>query len=251
MSARVSIGLMGLTPRATVEALAPRIERAGFHALWLNDAPGGDSLIGLRAAAAVTETLRLGTGVIPVDRRPVAEFDLRDLPVERLTVGIGSGSSAGGLQRTADALTQLSAVTEARIVVGGLGPRMRRLAAEHSDGVLLNWLTPPAAAQAMDDLRRDANGRDVDGILYVRTIVDPAVLPQLMVEAGHYEVNPSYAANFERLGMRAMDATIQSPADLERYRGVVDEVVLRAITPGNSLADLEHFVDTAGGWLAS
>jgi hypothetical protein len=34
-----------------------------------------------------------------------------------------------------------------------------------------------------------------------------------------------------------------------RYLAVVDEVVLRAITPGGTLAELETFVDTAAGWL--
>ena len=66
---RVSIGLPGATPHELVSALAPRIEQLGLRGLWLNDTPGGDSLAGLRAAAAATSVLRLGTGVIPLDRR--------------------------------------------------------------------------------------------------------------------------------------------------------------------------------------
>jgi len=70
MRTPVSIGITSLTPLDTVRALAPRIERLGFHALWINDLPGGDSLDGLRTAAAVTGRIGLATGVIPLDRRP-------------------------------------------------------------------------------------------------------------------------------------------------------------------------------------
>jgi alkanesulfonate monooxygenase SsuD/methylene tetrahydromethanopterin reductase-like flavin-dependent oxidoreductase (luciferase family) len=249
MTAQLSIGLPGTTDHAIVEALSPRIERLGFHALWLNDNPGGDSLEGLRVAAGVTSTLALGSGVIPLDRRPADSLDFDGLPAERLTIGIGSGGPDGGLARVLDALDELASSTDARLVVGALGPRMRRIAAEQADGVLLNWLTPDAAAAAMADLHRDAHEREVTGSLYVRTIVDAGALPVLEHEAARYETNPNYAANFERLGIRAMDATIQQPADLVRYLAVVDEVVLRAITPGGTLAELETFVDTAAGWL--
>lgn len=249
MSALVSVGLPGITSHDIVRALAPRIERLGFHALWLNDNPGGDSLEGLRVAATGTSTLALGTGVIPLDRRPASSLDLSGLPNDRLTIGVGSGGQDGAVARVLDAVDELSTATDARIVVGALGPRMRRLAAEQTDGVLLNWLTPSTAADAMADLHRDAHDRDVVGSLYVRTITEPDALPTLEAEAGRYESYPSYAANFERLGIRAIDTTITSPDDLAAYLPVVDEVVLRAITPTGALQELEAFVDTAAGWL--
>ncbi len=197
---------------------------------------------------AVTSSLGLGTGIIPLDRRPAGSLDLAGLPTDRLTLGIGSGAPEGALARVLDALEELSASTSARIVLGALGPRMRRIAAEQADGVLLSWLTPSDAADAMADLRRDARGRDVTGILYVRTIASDDALPGLEAEAHRYESVPSYAANFERLGIRAIDATIRVPDDLVSYTRVVDEVVLRAITPGATLAELEAFVDSAAGW---
>lgn len=249
MTARVSIGLPGVTPSETIAALAPRIERLGFHALWINDNPGGDSLIGVRAAAEVTTTLALGTGVIPLDRRPVASLDLTGLPTERLTLGIGSGRPEGGVARVLDGLDELAGLTDARVVVGALGPRMRRIAAEQADGVLLNWLTASAAAEAMADLRRDARGRDVTGSLYVRTIVEGSALPALHAEADRYRTNASYAANFERLGIDPMDATIRRADDLAAFTAVVDEVVLRAITPNATPEELSAFVDAAAGWL--
>ncbi|WP_173921406.1 LLM class flavin-dependent oxidoreductase [Agromyces sp. Marseille-P2726] len=252
MRAAVSIGIICTTPPEVVRALAPRIERLGFSTLWINDLPQADSLVGLRAAAAVTQTLGLATGVIPLDRRPADALDLGGLPAERLTLGIGSGRARHPLRLVEHGIEALRTRTEARVVVGALGPRMRRLAAERSDGVLLNWLTPDAARKATTELHETAAAASVPepgprAVLYVRTIVEPAARPVLEREAAVYEAVPSYAANFERLRMRAMDATLTDAAGLASF-DVVDELVLRAITPANSLAELERFVEETARW---
>lgn len=247
MRAAVSIGLHSRTEAGIVRELAPRIEALGFHALWINDVPGGDSLAGLRAAQAATTTLGLATGVIPLDRRPIHALDLSGLPPERTTIGIGSGGARHPLGLVREGVAALRRATDAAIVVGALGPRMRRLAAERADGVLLNWLPPHAAAAATADLRRDAGDRPVRSILYVRTIAEASARAALETEAERYESVPSYAANFERLGIRALDATIDAPGRLAAY-DVVDEVVLRAITPTGSLAELERFAEATARW---
>jgi len=249
MRAAVSIGITGRTDAATIRALASRVERLGFHALWINDVPGGDSLAGLRIAADVTTTLGLATGVIPLDRRPVDTLDVAGLPADRTTLGIGSGGARHPLGLVRDGIAALRRVTDAAVVVGALGPRMRRLAATEADGVLLNWLTPDAAAEAAAELRRDAAGRPARSILYVRTIADEAARPALVAEATRYESVPAYAANFERSGMRALDATIDRADALPPF-DVVDEIVLRAVTPHGSLVELEAFVDAVAGWRA-
>ncbi|MFE5670752.1 LLM class flavin-dependent oxidoreductase [Agromyces sp. NPDC056523] len=249
MRAALSLGLPGTTDAAILRALAPRLERLGFDALWLNDVPGGDSLAGLRAAAEVTERLGLATGVIPLDRRPVEKLDVAGLPADRLTIGIGSGVARRPLAIVAEGIADLRARTDAAIAVGALGPHMRRLAAEEADAVVLNWLTPTAAGHAMDDLRRDAGDRAgaVRGVLYVRTIVDGAARAALQREAARYGSYSSYAANFARLGVSPIDATIDRGASLSSY-DVVDELVLRAITVGGTLAELEQFADEAARW---
>ena len=72
--------------------LAPAAERAGYRTFWVNDEADGDGLAALGAAAAVTTTIRLGVGAIPLDRGPeriawrVKELAL---PVERLALGVG------------------------------------------------------------------------------------------------------------------------------------------------------------------
>ena len=247
MRADVSIGLPGRTPAEDLRALAPRIERLGFSALWLNELPGDDALTGLRVVAAATETLRLATGVIPLDRRPADSFDLAGLPASRTTIGIGSGGAQRPLAVVADGLATLRRATDAPLVVGALGPRMRRLAAEQADGVLFNWLSPDAAAGAVAELRAAAGDRTVRAVLYVRTITEPAARPALEREATRYETVPSYAANFGRLGFRAIDATLTGGDRLAGF-DVVDEVVLRAITPNGTLAELERFVEDAASW---
>jgi alkanesulfonate monooxygenase SsuD/methylene tetrahydromethanopterin reductase-like flavin-dependent oxidoreductase (luciferase family) len=245
MTALVSIGLPGATDPDLLAALAPRIEGLGFHGLWLNDTPDGDALRGLRVVAERTSGLALGTGVIPLDRRPADTLELAGLPADRLVLGISGGAGRGAVARLLDGVETLRAATTARIVVGALGPVLRRAAAEHTDGVLLSWLTPSAAADAMADLHRDAAGREVSGILYVRTIVDEAARPALVAEAARYEASPAYGANFERLGIHAVDATIASAERLAEYTAVVDEVVLRAITPDGTADQLEAFVERA------
>ncbi|HEU0183480.1 MAG TPA: LLM class flavin-dependent oxidoreductase, partial [Agromyces mariniharenae] len=189
----------------------------------------------------------LATGVIPLDRRPVDTLDLRGLPADRTVLGIGSGGARHPLALVRDGIAALRQATDAAVVVGALGPRMRRLAAEQADGVLLNWLTPDVAADATAELRRDAGARTARSILYVRTIAEEAARPALEAEARRYETVPSYAANFERAGIRAIDATVDDAARLGAF-DVVDEVVLRAITPTGSLAELERFAEATARW---
>jgi alkanesulfonate monooxygenase SsuD/methylene tetrahydromethanopterin reductase-like flavin-dependent oxidoreductase (luciferase family) len=135
---------------------------------------------------------------------------------------------------------------------------MRLLGAEHADGVLLSWLPPDVAAEQAEELRaagRSAQGEAPRIALYARTIVDDAARPALEREAAQYASYPAYAANFARRGIEPMDATLPQPdgdlrAGVAAYRGAVDELVLRAITPTGSIEDLLAFVDRATALLA-
>ncbi|WP_221584795.1 LLM class flavin-dependent oxidoreductase [Microbacterium sp. G2-8] len=249
---RVSLGIAGGLGPEKAAALAPRLEEAGFHTLWVNETPGHNALDVAAAAARETDRLRVATGVIPVDRRPASELldDIArlDLPADRLTLGIGSGqASKGALAMIEQTLVDLREGTDAALAVGALGPKMRALAAAHADAVVLNWLTPDAAA----DQRREFEGSATDVVLYVRTNVDGSARGRLEEEADRYAGFPKYCANFERLGFAARDTVLPPPGDaeiaprLDAYAAAVDEVVLRAITPGDHLEEFLRFLPLA------
>ncbi len=260
MTATLSIGLPSSIGPDAARALAPVAERAGFASFWLNDGRGGDSLPGLAAAAEATTHVGLGSGVIPLSKAPAARvlelLAQRPLPEERLVLGLGSGSPEDAVRRVALALDELRPRTRATLVVGALGPRMRRLAATRADGVLLNWLTPSALVEAMTDLRRDAGERPVRGILYVRTILDADAREALESEAASYGRVPAYRANFDRLGIEPLDATIDASEGtgtleqrLAAYREAADEIVLRAVTREGSTDAYADFIERAAAVL--
>jgi alkanesulfonate monooxygenase SsuD/methylene tetrahydromethanopterin reductase-like flavin-dependent oxidoreductase (luciferase family) len=254
----VSLGVAASIGPDLAARLAALAEQAGFRALWVNDTPGADAIAVLAAAARTTERLVLATGVLPVDRRSsqqiAGQIAALALPAERLTLGIGSGQArTGTLDLVRTAATELRATTEATVVVGALGPKMRRLAAAESDGVLLSWLTPEIAREQAAEAHAARPATHVS--LYLRTALDPAATPRLQAETSRYAGFPSYAANFDRLGIDAndtlMDAAAHDPAArLERYRRSVDEVVLRAITAGDDLDQYRSFIARAAALAA-
>ena len=251
----VSIGVAGTLGPEAIAKLAPVVESAGFHALWVNDTPGGDSISALEAAAETTDSLVLCTGVIPVDRRGadtiVAAVQRAELPEHRLVLGVGSGATRrGALSLVAEAVDALHEGLSARVLLGALGPKMRRLGAQNADGVLLSWLTPDIAtgqAQEAHGLASDAHVA-----LYVRTAVEPSASATLQREVERYGGYPAYAANFQRLGIAAQQTVLDPDtfgAGILRYRDAVDEVVLRVIT-ADSLDAHVVFVERAAELLA-
>ncbi len=249
---KLGFGILGSLDLALVEEIAKRVEAAGLASLWINDTPGGDSLARIEMAAAVTSRITLATGVIAVDRVAPAEIihqvGTRNLPQERLIIGIGSSAKPNPLTRVRSALDTLREEFDFPIVVGSLGPRMRQLGAESGDGLLFNWLPPRFARETTRELKRQclAEGRS-EGIAatYVRTGLGEASRTALEDEAARYFAIPSYAANFARLGITAMDSVVwgTTPEAIQQglgaYDGAVDHVILRAITPSH---DLEHYV---------
>jgi alkanesulfonate monooxygenase SsuD/methylene tetrahydromethanopterin reductase-like flavin-dependent oxidoreductase (luciferase family) len=236
-------GVAGALPRDVIQVLAPAAEAAGYHTFWVNDTPNGDGLAALRAAADVTAEIRLGVGVIPLDRQPadvVAQrVDELDLPQERLTLGIGSGQGKGGVDRVRAGAMLLEQRVSALVVVGALGPRMCAVAGETADGVLLNWLTAeyaqPSAAIVAEAAR--AAGRPRPLILgYVRTAFGPGARDVFLAEAGRYASYPAYAANFTRMGTPAHETAVIGDSRDEIQQGLapfaaeLDETVVRAIT---------------------
>jgi F420-dependent oxidoreductase-like protein len=157
-------------------------EQLGYHSVFTTHLAGRDSLTLLAAYANATESIRLGTGVLPIySRTPVATAQqavtIDDLSGGRLTLGIGVshqvtvenwyGSHIGKPVAEMDEyVAVLRAIfsgedppeterfptrfhflgidprADLPIYIGALSPKMLELAGEVADGVIL-WLCNP------------------------------------------------------------------------------------------------------------
>lgn len=152
-------------------------EELGFDDLWTGETAGPDGFTPLALAAAVTERVRLGTGVVnPYTRGPAVLAQtaaaLQDASRGRFVLGIGSSSNViverwngvpfvKPLSAVRDAVDVLGPLltpsdppargqggfkletppaTRVPIVVAALRDRMLRMAAAHSDGAFTNFL---------------------------------------------------------------------------------------------------------------
>jgi alkanesulfonate monooxygenase SsuD/methylene tetrahydromethanopterin reductase-like flavin-dependent oxidoreductase (luciferase family) len=244
-------GVAGALDQEIVSQLASAAEVAGFATFWANDTPGGDGLDSLAIAARETGSVRLGVGVIPIDRKPasaiIEQVKRLELPEDRLTVGIGAGGlRKGSIEAVRDTAIKLKSQLNARILVGSLGPRMTALGGEMADGALLNWLTPEYAARSAEVVRNAAKaaGRSQTHVAtYVRVALGQNALNVLKAEADRYGSYRQYAENFARMGVTAFETTVHSenPEGLEpklsNFEPELDEVVVRAICANESAND--------------
>jgi alkanesulfonate monooxygenase SsuD/methylene tetrahydromethanopterin reductase-like flavin-dependent oxidoreductase (luciferase family) len=246
----------GVVAGLGAEILAPlarEVASLGFGSFWAND--GGraeaDGLADLATARASALHLELGVGVLPLDRRSPAriadEVRRLDMPLDRLWLGVGSGGAARPLAIVRAGITDLRRLLpDARILVGGLGPRMLRLAGELADGVLLNWIVPSRVPWARGQVAAGAivAGRDPDTIevwAYVRGAVGPDARARIGQEAERYGTSGAYGRAFAAMGVPFDEVGISGDDLTERvesYKAVLDGVVVRALPAGPALDDL-------------
>lgn len=256
MTTELGYGLRCDAPEETVRATSGAAEEAGFRTFWLNFLPGMDGFGPLAWAAAETSRIGLGTGVIPLsDRSPssiLEGIEAAGLPRRRYRLGIGSGSGPRPVARVRQGLAELRPGARSELVVAALGPKMCELAGREADAVLLNML-PPDQAERSARLVLDAAeaaGRPRPGIYaYMRVALGEESKARWAQEAALYATIPSYAANFERMGVAAVDTGISADTPeqvrdgLRAWKGVVDEIVVRALPahdrPDEALAILE------------
>src|SRR5207249_132211 len=144
------------------------------------------------------DRLRLGVGVLPLDRHTpeaiAARVKALGLPPERLWLGVGSGRSPRPFGIVRDALPALrAALPGVAIVVGAVGPQMLRLAGEIADGALMNWMTPPTIEQAKVQF---GAGSRTKALQYVRAALEPGGRERIGREAAGYNRSPHYARAF-------------------------------------------------------
>jgi probable F420-dependent oxidoreductase len=188
------IGALSRTPAALATTVAS----------WARLAGDGRPLhLGLGATGA---TIVAGWHGMPYARPVEALADT--IAILRQALAGERTDHDGAVRRSHGFRLATGPVPEARLYIGGLGPRMRALAAAASDGLITSWTTPRGVRAAADDLARDAAaaGRARERLrLVARVYVDVdgdvrqarAAVSEELVQ---YVMSPPYARFFAEIG---------------------------------------------------
>lgn len=253
--AKRGFGVAAAMLAALVEPLANAAEANGYDTFWVNDTPGSDGFETLRRAAAATGNIRLGVGVLPIDRRPAEEIvraiDASRLPAHRLIVGLGAGAELyGSLDNVRTAVQVIRERAGVQVAVGALGPKMVALAAHDADAVLLNWLTPRQAKLSAQEVRnRQGEAHECEIVAYVRVAL-PDGFEQLAGEGDRYASFPQYARHFARMQAQPLQTCVYGTREkiqrgLAAFDREVDETVVRAVTDRETLDAYMGILKTA------
>ena len=244
-------GIETAIPDDIVKVVAAEAEARGYSSFWVNNPPGSDGLSSLAAAASVTQRIKLGVGVIPLDRHPaskIAENAIRlSLPINRLLLGVGSGGDQKGLDRVRNGVNELHTATGATVIISALGPKMTELAGEIADGVLFNWFTPEfeqLSSQRMAEAAARAERPRPLTMAYVRCALMPQAQPKLEERASRYAKIPQYARHFARMGVNSIETCVRGAdatslqAGIAEHERILDETIVRSITADDSAASI-------------
>jgi len=243
-------GIDATVPADIAQAVAVRAERDGYSSFWVNGSPPQGALEIIERAAANTE-LDLGIGVFPLTSisadEIVAEVRHRDLPQDRLWIGIGSSRSPGALAEVRQAVHTLRHELEVRVVMAAVGPRMTVLAGEIADAVIFTWWTAEEVERSRVLLEQGAAAagkHEPTVISFIRCALMPQAAEAVASRAEAYGKIPRYREVFERAGITAEDTVVMgtSRAELlpgiEREEAAVDLSIIRAIPPSDTVEDL-------------
>lgn len=232
------------------QQVATRVEELGYTTIWSNDTPGADGIATAAAMADATDALRVGVGVVAAHRRPPEEIAavIRELemPLERLVLGVGSGSSPTPIATVRDAVSDLRDLLgpDPQIGVAAMGPQMCRLAGEVADTVLFNWMVPKRIEWAKRRVAEGARRSGRDGVpefaAYVRCAIGSGAVDRVAAEAAKYNRYPAYTRHFTSMGVPLgrvglTDESGDYTARLTDYDSVLDEVVVRALPESESV----------------
>lgn len=255
---KISYGLSGDAPVPVVEAVSHASEELGYATFWLNyprSRPGADGLAAMPLASANTRTIHIGMGIVPLTVRPaeeiVAWFDENPYPLDRLWLGVGSGSGGpGALDRVRDGVLLLRERLSCRVVVAAYGEKMCRLGGEVADGVLLNFVTPEAAATRAAWVREaaEAVGRETPQVqAYVRIAVGDGAAERVVQDAAsHVARHPEHFAEGDDLRAAVVITAGEDPRpQLDAWAGALDELVLKPLPTGKSVEEHLALVSVA------
>jgi alkanesulfonate monooxygenase SsuD/methylene tetrahydromethanopterin reductase-like flavin-dependent oxidoreductase (luciferase family) len=249
---RTAFGITA-APRPESARLGTGLEALGYDELWANDNRRGDGLATLAAVSSETSKLVFGVGVIALSEHTPAVIAERvraaSIAPERLTLGVGSGSSRS-LDLVRDGVAELrGSLPEYRVAVAAVGPRMARLGGEIADAVVVNWALPDRLAELRELIAEGAGQRGRTAprlVAYVRTAVGRGAESRLLEEMERYaRVGQHYARAFAAQPGRLIGVAAETGegaevvAALAPYRSVVDTVVVRGLPAA----------DTVDAWL--
>ncbi|MEO5985829.1 MAG: LLM class flavin-dependent oxidoreductase [Candidatus Limnocylindria bacterium] len=227
--------------------LGADLERLGYDELWANDTRAGDGLATLTAAAVETTSLGFGVGVIALSEQHPPQIADRlagsGLPIARLVLGVGSGSSAS-LQLVRDGVAEMRRlVPGVSIGMAAIGPRMAHLAGEIADVVIANWAVPERLAWVRGHVAEgatDAGRPEPRFVAYVRTAVGPDAAGRLQAEMDRYRgYGAYYARAFEAQppGLIGVAGSGQREvvAGIAAYAAIADTTVVRGLPADDSV----------------
>lgn len=243
-------GIPATADEARVHRVAAEVERLGYTSIWTNDIPKADGLLTAALMVEATSTLRVGVGVLAIDRRPPAEIateiERLGLPLDRLLLGIGCGRSAKPIAAVRDAVAELRELVGPDLNLGmaAMGPQMCRLAGRIADFVLFNWMVPERIEWASEQVRLGAAKEPSSPLprrlAYIRVATEPGAQNRLHQEAAKYDSFPAYHSHFQAMGVPLPQVGIAAEADkvhseLAPYGRVLDEGVVRALPDSESV----------------
>jgi 5,10-methylenetetrahydromethanopterin reductase len=237
---RTGVALREPLPWHDLVQVVETAEDTGYEIVLVPEIQGREAFATLAGFAAATSRIRLGTGVLPISSRAptlaaMGVATVNEASGGRFVLGLGVGRArTGAIALVREYVHQVRATLRGDVVsssgpfpverfrlgielgsdpvpvwLAALGPRMVELAGELADGVLLNWCSPERVVRAREELARGAElaGRDPAGLtvaVYVRACLGPEedhALKALGSAAGEYAGFPSYARQFEEMGL--------------------------------------------------
>lgn len=243
-------GIDASVPTETAEQVASLAGTLGYGSFWVNGSPPEGALDSLVAAASSSD-LDLGVGVVPLTRMEIGDLiDAvieRDLPQDRLWLGVGSSRNPGGLDDVREAAHQIRAHLDCKVVTGAVGPKMTQLAGEEADCVLFTWWPKNEVANSRQLVAEAADdaGRPTPVIAsYIRCALLPQAAEAVEDKSARYAAIPRYAEVFARNGISAADSVATGHNRQELLERIVDEEVvidlpvIRAITADDSFESI-------------
>lgn len=235
--------------------VARRVEDAGYTSFWVNGSPHEEALAILDLALANTD-LDVGVGVFPLPRfsarEIVDEVKSRELPEDRIWLGVGSNRSPGALDEVRRAVGLFRAELDVTVATAAVGPRMMALAGEMADAVVLTWSFASEVERIKPILADGAatTGRDTPLIVsYVRCALLPQAENAVNQRAEFYNGIPHYRNVFARHDLSAAETVVTGytsedlQAGIAREEAVIDVSVIRAIPEENSVEAIGALVE--------